>query len=342
MRGVERGAKRRACSGAGARVTMAVAGVMMGAAVHAADISATVPAGGGFVVKSAGGAQERLRVQDSGEVRIPALGSGNTGTTVVCVDAPTGRLGPCAAGVAVGATGPQGPQGPAGPAGPQGAAGAAGAAGSQGPAGPAGVAGATGPVGATGATGPGGPAGPQGSQGPAGPAGPVGPQGAAGAAGVGVAHVSYASTRTASDQIVLANTNGTPEPVPWSVADLDASVTLDGTKTVFTIGDAGRYVIRYVVKFRPSGEGVRNSSNRLLDTTTCQSDMALNGSASIAASLAWNSINFGMLEKQFVQTLAAGDTLVLRIACPNGIEVTTIPFYITGSGGGTIILQRVQ
>lgn len=150
--------------------------------VIAADITATVPAGGGFVVKSATANQERLRVQDNGDVFIPAIGAASTGASLTCFDAGTGKLGPCSAGVGTGAAGPAGPTGatgPTGPAGPQGAEGPAG------PAGPAGSAGGTGGVGAAG------PQGPQGIQGPAGPAGPAGadgatgPQGVAGPAGAG-------------------------------------------------------------------------------------------------------------------------------------------------------------
>ena len=51
--------------------------------VHAADISFTPPAGGGFVVKGPGNT-ERLRVQDSGEVRVPSLsGTANTNANVL-------------------------------------------------------------------------------------------------------------------------------------------------------------------------------------------------------------------------------------------------------------------
>ena len=41
-------------------------------AAHAADVSITMPAGGNFVIKNSAGA-ERLRVQNTGEVLVPAL-----------------------------------------------------------------------------------------------------------------------------------------------------------------------------------------------------------------------------------------------------------------------------
>lgn len=335
-----------------ARRWMSVFAVAAGLApaVHAADISATVPVGGGFVVKSPGNGQpqERLRVQDSGEVRIPALSASRAGTMVVCADAPTGRLGPCDAGVAAGATGATGATGPAGPAGatgPAGAAGLAGAAGATGPAGPAGAPGAAGvtgpagPAGATGAAGAAGPAGPTGATGPAGPAGATGP---AGAAGAGVAHVSYASTEPAGDQTVTATSRFQPTPMAWRVADLDPRITLDSAKQIFTVADPGRYLIRYVLKYRPivdpNGAIVRDAQGRRIDTESCVPELALNGSA-IPASQSWDINNIGTHEKQFVQVLAAGDQLVMQLGCATS---EPIQIRIGGAGGGTIILQRVQ
>lgn len=127
--------------------------------VHAADISATVPAASGFSVKGSNGT-ERLRVVgDTGVVIVPALSSASTQNTLLCHDMATGQLGPCAAGVGTGATGAQGPVGPAGPQGPAGATGPAGTTGTVGATGPAGPTGATGTTGATGATGAGVPTG---------------------------------------------------------------------------------------------------------------------------------------------------------------------------------------
>ena len=281
-------------------------------AAHAADISATVPANGGFVVKGAGGTQERLRVEDNGEVRIPGLSSSRAGTTVVCMDALTGRLGPCDAGVATGATGPAGPAGATGPAGP---------------------AGATGPAGPAGATGP---AGPAGATGPAGPAGATGP------AGSGVAHVSYASTETDGSQSVVVNHSDTPAPITWRANDLDPRITLDSAKQVFTVGDSGRYLIRYVLKYipyvDPDGAIVRDSAGRRIDTGACWPKIQRNGS-DIKASVSWDVSNSGVHQKQFVQELAVGDQLVMQLTC-----MTSEPIVVRvgGAGGGTIILQRVQ
>lgn len=65
----------------------------------AADMTATVPSGSGFVIKNADGTQDRFRVQENGVVTIPGLSGGTPNSTPACFDAPTGRLGPCDAGV---------------------------------------------------------------------------------------------------------------------------------------------------------------------------------------------------------------------------------------------------
>lgn len=192
----------------------------------AADISATVPSGGGFVIKNSTGTQERFRVQDSGEVLAPGLSGATTNTNLTCFDGPTGRLGPCAAGVGTGATGATGPAGPTGATGATGT-GATGATGATGPTGATGATGATGPTGATGATGADstvpGPPGVQGIQGPTGPTGadstvpgpqgtqgvqgipgPTGPTGPAGSASINLTTYSASSNNCLTDNVVTA------------------------------------------------------------------------------------------------------------------------------------------
>jgi hypothetical protein len=104
----------------------------------AADLSATVPTGSGFVVKNASGHQERLRVQEDGVVTVPGLSGATPNATLTCFDGPTGRLGPCSAGLGQGATGATGATGVAGVPGPQGVSGPAGANGATGATGPQG------------------------------------------------------------------------------------------------------------------------------------------------------------------------------------------------------------
>lgn len=108
---------------------MVVTAAGFGQPAHAADISATVPAASGFSVKGSTGT-ERLRVEgDTGAVKFPALPGTSTQTNLVCHNAASGQLGPCAAGVGSGAQGPAGPQGLPGDQGPQGNTGSPGPAG---------------------------------------------------------------------------------------------------------------------------------------------------------------------------------------------------------------------
>ncbi|WP_336693490.1 hypothetical protein [Delftia acidovorans] len=59
-------------------------------AALAADVSITLPANGDFVIKNSVGA-ERLRVQRTGEVLVPALPADTaTGSQLLCVDGVAG------------------------------------------------------------------------------------------------------------------------------------------------------------------------------------------------------------------------------------------------------------
>lgn len=138
-----------------------LAAALSGPAVQAADVTVRPPAGGGFAVKDASGAQTRFRVDEGGAVSAPGLPSAAAVPNVLCYGA-AGVLGPCQSS-ALGATGPTGPTGPTGAVGPAGSPGAAGPTGAQGPMGPAGATGAAGATGLTGPTGPAGPGGPAGS-----------------------------------------------------------------------------------------------------------------------------------------------------------------------------------
>lgn len=63
---------------------------------QAADTTVQPAAGSGFVVKDSSGANERLRVQDSGAVTLPAVPGAATQAQALCISA-GGLLGPCAA-----------------------------------------------------------------------------------------------------------------------------------------------------------------------------------------------------------------------------------------------------
>lgn len=63
----------------------------------AADVTVQPAAGSGFVVKDSGGANDRLRVQENGQVSLPAVPTAATQSQSVCIAA-SGLLGPCAGG----------------------------------------------------------------------------------------------------------------------------------------------------------------------------------------------------------------------------------------------------
>ena len=67
-------------------------------ALLAADMTATVPSGSGFVILDSTGTQERLRVQESGAVSVPGLPTATQGNTLLCFDSATGSMGPCPSG----------------------------------------------------------------------------------------------------------------------------------------------------------------------------------------------------------------------------------------------------
>ena len=77
-------------------VQVLIAAVSTQAAL-AADMTMTPAAGSGFVVKDASGVNERLRVQESGAITLPAVPSAAAQPTGVCMSG-TGLLGPCSGG----------------------------------------------------------------------------------------------------------------------------------------------------------------------------------------------------------------------------------------------------
>jgi len=107
---------------------------------HSADVKIRPSPGAGVVVTNAAGTEERLRVNDNGDIFLWALAPLGGADGILCLQTSTGHIGTCVQ--------------TAGPAGPAGPAGSAGTAGPVGPAGPGGTAGPVGPAGAPGPPGP--------------------------------------------------------------------------------------------------------------------------------------------------------------------------------------------
>ena len=97
---------------------MAMLLLLWGTGALADDVKIRPAAGNGVVVTNAAGTSERLRVNESGQVFLPAL-TPLSSNQILCFDSATGRIGTCSQ--LAGPAGPPGPAGPAGPAGPDGA-----------------------------------------------------------------------------------------------------------------------------------------------------------------------------------------------------------------------------
>lgn len=210
----------------------------------AAQIVVTPESGSSFEVHTQGG-NSLLTVEEAGRVLMPGLPSATGGDTVLCFDAVTGALGPCAAGSVMGPTGPTGPTG---------ATGVAGADGAVGPMGP------MGPVGATGATGASGPVGPTGAAGPTGATGATGATGPAGPTGTTASIVRYQVYGSAG-RLAVTSTVATVQPgltqtfTLANPANVVVWATIGGRNTVTTTGAfANVDVIIYVDgNFLPNG-----------------------------------------------------------------------------------------
>ena len=73
----------------------------MAALAGAADVTVQPASGSGFVVKDSGGATDRFRVQDNGQVSLPSVPGAATQAQSLCIAA-SGLLGPCAGGGGLG------------------------------------------------------------------------------------------------------------------------------------------------------------------------------------------------------------------------------------------------
>lgn len=294
------------------------------AAAHAADVSITLPPGGGFSVRSSGGADERLRVQSDGAVLLPALPASPQQGQLACFDGASGRLGSCSPAAASALAGPTGATGPAGPGGATGATGAQGATGATGS---SGATGATGPIGLAGATGPAGPQGLQGVIGATGPTGAAGATGTAGATGAtgpagtggAVSAVSMAAHNTAGSTIAVL-LGGTNVPMPQA-QNLGGGFVANGSSDVFTVPTTGRYRVKYAM--------------RTTAATLASARVLING-ASYPALTEVPSMSTNRYLGETIVTLIAGSTLQAQFYGMLG-SVT-----LDGGAGATLIVEQMD
>lgn len=311
--------------------TLAASAVVLAAlssapSVRAADVSITLPQGGGFSVRSST-AEERLRVQTDGTVLLPALPAAPQQGQLTCFDSASGRLGGCSPAATSGLAGAPGVTGPAGATG---ATGPAGATGATGPAGATGATGSVGPTGATGAAGSAGATGPQGLQGIQGPAGVTGPAGATGATGpagetgatgpAGGSMASMAAHNTSGTTIPVL-LGGTAVPLPNAQNLGSSGFTVNGSNDSFTVSSSGRYRVKYTI--------------RTTSATIASARLLVNG-ASLAALTEIPSTSTTRYSAETIVTLAAGSVLQLQLFGMLGTVV------LDGGAGATMVVQQLN
>lgn len=269
---------------------------------YAADVSITLPPGGGFSVRS-NAAEERLRVQTDGTVQFPALPAAPQQGQLACFDGASGQLGGCSP-AATSALG-----GPTGATGATGATGLQGPAGTPGIAGPTGATGSAGPVGATGATGAAGITGATGATGATGPAG----------AGGSVSAVSMAAHNTVGSSIavLLGGTN-----IPLAQAqNLGGGFTASGSNDIFVVPATGRYRVKYQI--------------RTTATTLASARVLINGAPFPALSEV-PSVSTNRYTTETIVTLVAGSVLQLQLYGMLGVVT------LEGGAGATLIAEQMD
>lgn len=294
--------------------------------VHAADVSITLPPGGGFTVRSSG-ADERLRVQGDGAVLLPALPAAPQQGQLACFDGASGRLGSCSPAATSALAGPTGATGAAG------ATGAVGATGSTGATGPSGATGATGPAGPTGAQGNIGVPGPSGATGLAGPTGATGLAGATGSTGAtgatGVTGPAGAASAVSAVSMSAHNTvgsnyavvlGGTNLALPQG-QNLGGGFSVNGSNDVFTIPATGRFRVKYQI--------------RTTAATLAGARVLINGSA-FPALLEMPTMSTNRYGSETIVTLLTGSVLQLQLFGIVG-SVT-----LDGGAGATMIVERMD
>ncbi|MEH7203462.1 BclA C-terminal domain-containing protein, partial [Bacillus safensis] len=206
-----------------------------------------------------------------------------------------------------GATGPTGATGSTGPTGPTGATGSTGPTG---PTGRTGVTGSTGPTGVTGITG------------VTGPTGPTGVTGITGATGTGGFTDTALYAANSSGPTIVTVAGGTNIPLP-NFQNI-TGFTANGTNTVFTVLQTGKYYITYQV----------NTTTALLISTR----LLLNGDT-VPGSVQSPVLSTSFINNTLIVNLTAGSTISLQFF---GAIVTAILVGGGGATGATLTIIRLS
>ncbi|MGE1210046.1 BclA C-terminal domain-containing protein, partial [Bacillus pumilus] len=199
---------------------------------------------------------------------------------------------------------------------------ATGATGSTGITGATGATGSTGITGATGATGSTGITGATGPTGATGITGPTGVTGVTGATGTGGFTDTALYAANSSGPTIVTVAGGTNIPLP-NFQNI-TGFTANGTSTVFTVPQTGKYYITYQV----------NTTTALLINTR----LLLNGTTTISGSVQSPVISTSFINNTVIVNLTAGNTISLQFF---GAVVTAI---LVGGGatGASLTIIRLS
>ncbi|MEH7651710.1 BclA C-terminal domain-containing protein, partial [Bacillus safensis] len=183
-----------------------------------------------------------------------------------------------------------------------------------------GITGSTGPTGATGITGSTGPTGATGITGATGPTGATGITGATGTGGF-TDTALYAANSSGPTIVTVAGGTNIPLPNFQNITGF----TANGTSTVFTVLQTGKYYITYQV----------NTTTALLISTR----LLLNGATTISGSVQSPVISTSLINNTVIVNLTAGNTISLQFF---GAVVTAILVGGGGAAGAALTIIRLS
>ncbi|MCY7738250.1 collagen-like protein, partial [Bacillus safensis] len=183
-----------------------------------------------------------------------------------------------------------------------------------------GITGATGPTGATGITGATGATGITGATGPTGVTGVTGVTGATGTGGF-TDTALYAANSSGPTIVTVAGGTNIPLPNFQNITGF----TANGTSTVFTVLQTGKYYITYQV----------NTTTALLISTR----LLLNGATTISGSVQSPVISTSFINNTVIVNLTAGSTISLQFF---GAVVTAILVGGGGAAGAALTIIRLS
>ncbi|PGT97882.1 BclA C-terminal domain-containing protein, partial [Bacillus cereus] len=144
--------------------------------------------------------------------------------------------------------------------------------------------------------------------------------GATGSTGTSTTNVSSFAANT-TGALIGVIVLGTDVPLP-SDQTLSGGITVDGTNTIFTVPNAGRYLITY---------GVNLTAALLLSTR-----LIINGSANTASTIT-PILSASQFNNTIIVSLAAASTIKLQLFGLLG-AATLLP----GSAGATLTIVQVS